>query len=227
MAQCSLGGVWWARIRWPSYSKTLVAILACLATWGLLLTLLDESRQEAMRAAGWAASFALQAVLTALMATLIELGVNYKAAVPSGRFSLLFLFLWTTVVALLLGGGRWLSAWLGWTQENFFAWNYFRQLQALAIANSFLAVAVDLSLRLSAFWVARAAAYVFTLLISTAGIAVGMYALFGNDIGLPLVELIWLIGVEGLFLAATLVPLALARDSTSGASALEADKSSE
>src|SRR5262245_61686527 len=53
MAHCSLNGIWWARVTWPSYAKTLAAALSWLAIWVLLLAILPESRRDAMRAAGW------------------------------------------------------------------------------------------------------------------------------------------------------------------------------
>src|SRR5438105_13001458 len=36
MAQCSLGGIWWARTRWPSHMKTFVVALASAGIWALL-----------------------------------------------------------------------------------------------------------------------------------------------------------------------------------------------
>ncbi|MBW8884070.1 MAG: hypothetical protein JF612_04675 [Planctomycetia bacterium] len=106
MAQCSLGGIWWARSRWPLYLKTAVAVVACGAVWAMLLAVLDESRGTPDRAAGWAAAFALQFVMTALLAGALEWVVDFRNGQYRRRFSIMTLLLWTTVVACVLAGGR-------------------------------------------------------------------------------------------------------------------------
>src|SRR5262245_29080058 len=67
MAQCSLGAIWWARSDWPMYLKTVVVAVACAVFWGMLLAVLDETRGQPDRAAGWAGGLATQFVLTALL----------------------------------------------------------------------------------------------------------------------------------------------------------------
>ena len=78
----------------------------------------------------------------ALGLELLEVRAN---VFPSGRhqrrFTIMTLLLWTTVVASILAGGRWLATGFGWTPTNFFAWEYFRHLQMLAVMNATVAAA--------------------------------------------------------------------------------------
>jgi hypothetical protein len=153
---------------------------------------------------------ATQALLTALMAALLELTIDPEAAARGTRFSILFLFLWTAVVAAILGGGRWLAARFGWTLENFFTWQYFLQLQVVGIANAALAIGLLASLRFPQDWPMRAIASAGALLIATAGTTIAMNVLFAKDVGAEPADLVWLMMLQGLFLLATLVPLELA-----------------
>src|SRR5690242_807922 len=98
MAYCSLCGHWWARIGWSLKIKTSAALLAALAAWGVLLTILDTSLEQADRAAGWAASFATQFFLAALLSAVLELGVQRRGIPWRHRFTILTIFVWTTMV---------------------------------------------------------------------------------------------------------------------------------
>jgi hypothetical protein len=211
LAHCSLGGIWWARTKWPMHAKTLAAVLACLAIFGMLLAILPEGRSQADHAAGWAASFATQFVLTSLMAAALELAVQYRQITARHRFTILSLLIWTTLVGSFLAGGRWLVTRFGWTAENFFAWEYFQQLQVLGAANAALAIAILAGVRLTPNWYTRSTACAATLLVA-APLTVGcMWTLFGSRVGVSLSELAWLITAEGLFLIVTLVPLEMTR----------------
>jgi hypothetical protein len=211
MAHCSLSGIWWARIRWPSHAKTLAMVLSCVALWGLLLLVLSESRSVAGRAAGWAASLAAQCALAAVLSAMLELAVDRRAFWSGTRFSILFLLIWTSVVAVILGAGRVLATRIGWTPQNFFSWHYFWQLQMLAAANAIFAVAILASLRIPPSWFARSAACAAALVLMPAGTSVAMRLLFQNRVGVSMVELLWLSAIQGLFVAVTLVPLEIGR----------------
>src|SRR5262245_2705763 len=115
MAQCSLGGIWWARTRWPLHLKTLVAIVGFSGVWGMLLAVLDESRGQPHRAAGWAAAFATQFVVTSLLAAGIELWIGFRRIGQKHQYTILSLLLWMTLTGCLLAFGRWIAARFEWT----------------------------------------------------------------------------------------------------------------
>jgi hypothetical protein len=213
MAHCSLSGIWWSRMRWPSHAKSLAAALSCFALWGLLLLILDESRGDAARAAGWAASLAAQCILAAVLSAMLELAVARRPFWSGTRFSILFLLLWTSVVAVVLGAGRVLATRFGWTPDNFFSWHYFWQLQTLAAANAIFAVVILASLRISSSWFGRSAACAAALIVMPAATVLAMRLLFENRVGVSIIELLWLSAIQGLFVAVTLVPLEIGRQS--------------
>jgi len=214
MAHCSLGGIWWARTSWPSHVKTLVAVLVCVAAWGMLLAVLPEGRSQADHAAGWAASFGTQFVLTSLLAAVIEIAIHFRRGTNQHRYTILTLLIWMAVVGCVLGGGRWLAILFGWTADNFFAWQYFQQLQVMAFLNSALAIATLACVRLPSNWPLRCAAFTVTLVAAVPLLVTAMWGVFGNRAGVSLNELAWLMTTEGLFLVVTLVPLEMAREHT-------------
>src|SRR5205807_7135003 len=152
MAQCSLGGIWWARTRWPAHAKTFVAIATCFGVWILLLTVLKEGRGDPARAAGWSACLVIQATLAGTMSLLVELLIDYGAARPRSQLSIGFLLVWTSVVAIVLGNARWWARRAGWTLENFFTWDYFWQVQTFGVGNAALAVALLACTRAALTW---------------------------------------------------------------------------
>jgi len=204
MAQCSLGGIWWAHSRWPLYLKTAVGVVACAAVWVLLLAVLDESRGKPDRAAGWAAAFALQFVLSALLAGALEWAIDFRHGRHQRRFSIMTLLLWTTVIGCILAGGRWLAAIFDWTPTNFFSWEYFRHLQVMAMLNAVLAACVFASVRLTTGWYGRCAACGSLLASITPSTILIMWGLFGRNLGASLADLALLSLVHAAFLSLTL-----------------------
>jgi hypothetical protein len=212
MAHCSLGGIWWARTRWPSHVKTLLAVLVCAAAWGMLLVVLPEGRSQADHAAGWAASFGTQFVLTSLLAAAIEIAIRFRRDSNQHRFTILTLLIWMAVVGCVLGGGRSIAGLFGWTANNFFAWQYFQQLQAMAFLNAALAIATLACVRFTSTWRTRCAACIIALVVAVPLLVTAMWGMFGNRAGVSFNELAWLMTTEGLFLAVTLLPLEMARE---------------
>jgi hypothetical protein len=204
MAQCSLGGVWWARNRWPLYLKTGVGVIACGAVWLLLLAVLDESRGKPDRAAGWAAAFASQFVLTALLAGGIQWAIDFRQGQHQRQFTIMSLLLWTTVVACLLAGGRWLAVGFGWTPTNFFSWTYFRHLQVMAVMNATLAVCIFAAIRLTNDWYGRCVSCASLLLSIVPATILMMWGLFGHNVGASFADLTLLTIVHAAFLSLTL-----------------------
>jgi hypothetical protein len=207
MAYCSLCGHWWARTDWPLKVKTPAALLAALAAWGVLLTVLDASLEQADRAAGWATSFATQFFLAAIFSAALELAIQRRGISWRRRFTILTLFVWTTMVACFLGGGRWLVNRFGWNAETFFAWNYFEQLQVVGCANAALAAAIFGCVRLTTHWPARCASCLAVLVLAPACTVGLMAMIFGSNIGSSAGDLLWLTAAQGVFLTATLLPL--------------------
>jgi hypothetical protein len=204
MAQCSLGGIWWARSRGPLYLKTALGVVACAATWAMLLAVLDESRGKPDRAAGWAAAFAIQFVVTAMAAGAIEWLIAFHQGRHQRRFTIMTLLLWTTIIACILAGGRWLAAGFGWTPTNFFSWDYFRHLQTMALMNAALAVCIFACVRLTTGWYGRCAACA-SLFLSITPLKIGMmWGLFGQNLGASLADIALLSLVHAAFLTLTL-----------------------
>ncbi len=212
MAHCSLGAVWWARTLWPSYAKTLVGALATALVWVLLVGILETTSFAQSAAAGWAASLATQAVLAALGATVVELVRQPPAAAGQYRFTILFLLLWTAVVAVLLGAGRTLAEAFGWKLSDVLKWEYLYQLQAIGVANAMLAVSLLAALRLRREPGVRALVAVFALVFAALATPALLRICFA-DVGAAFADIVWLLLAEGLFVLATLGPLEAARRS--------------
>jgi len=214
MSQCSMISIWWGSSRWPSLVKSLLAVPAWVVTWALLIALLPHTEVRSAAAAGWAACFAIQALLTAFMVVVGQWWLRWRRGEPLGRFSLLFLFLWTSLIAVLLGAGKAAAAKLGWTEEVF-NWEFFRQLRLLGEINASLAIALIGFMAVSkSIWFKLVAGVAQIILISIATPIV-MWWKFTN-VGASWLELSWLIAAQGVFLFATLVPLEIARDTTEG-----------
>jgi hypothetical protein len=212
LAYCSLGAIWWARSAWPTHLKTLIAVLLCTCLWALLVGRLDTVRVQPIAAACWAASIGTQVVLTGLVALMLESVVRRQPRAALTQFSILCLFAWTTLVAALLGGGRWLAQRWGWTIADMLDWQFWQQLQCVGLGNALLAIGLLFSVRLPHTWRGRAAACLLTICLVSAGAPLVMIGVFGTSSGPMLAELIWLWGLEGLFLVAALVPLEICRE---------------
>jgi len=219
-AQCSLGAVWWVRSQWPSYARTLAAVLAFGLLFGLLLLVLEQTRRAGDRAAGWIFSLGLQTLLVAVGVLLVQLVSRRTERAGNQRYTILTLLLWMAVVGIILASGRWLAALFGWTPANFFTWVYFAQVMTLGIAQALVAVAIVAALDLPLPWVARGLAASGSLVAGTVVAALGMYLIFevlsSSRLGASVVDIAWLIGMQGLFVLVTLLPLAIAADEGQG-----------
>jgi hypothetical protein len=204
MAQCSLGAIWWALARWPSHVKTLVAVAFCGITWALLVGLLETAPFE-IESAAWACSLGIQAVLTALAMLVVDLVHRPERAGDNHRFSILFLLIWTAVIAILLGAGRWLSERLGWTGA-IVEWQFFWQVQTIGVVNAALAVGLFVSLALLQSKRAKLVGCAVVTLAAVFGAPLLMHLLFTN-VGVDLVDIAWLLTGEAMFFLATLGPL--------------------
>jgi hypothetical protein len=206
MAHCSLGALWWARAKWPSYAKTLAAALATALIWVLLLGVLNTADLSESAAVAWAASLTIQAVLAGLGAAALGLLRAPRAEAAQTRFTIMFLLLWTAVVAVLLGAGRALSEAFGWKMADVLAWEYLYQLQTIGVANAVLAVGLLAALQFSSSWSVRLLLALAALLLVAVATPIAMMLIFRNA-GASVADLVWLPLAEGLFVLATLVPL--------------------
>jgi len=216
MAHCSLVAVWWARGNWPSHAKTLVAVLCGAGLWTLLLRLLDGARTDPAPAAAWAAGLSTQLVLTAIAASLLEAAANRKRRAAGQRFSILFLLIWTSVVAVLLGAGRRLAEAYGWTGGSAVDWEFARQLQCVSVANALLAASLMASARLLGTWRSRGIACGAIVCVTALVMPLVMFAMFGVPGQPTYVDMLWLWGGEAIFLVAALVSLEIGNGTSAG-----------
>ena len=209
LAHCSLGAIWWARSSWPSYAKTLVAVLAAALLWLLLVGVLEATNLNEIDAAGWAAALATQLLLAGLGAAALELALR-PADFSASRFTILFLMLWTAVVAVLLGAGRAVAQALDWKLADLWNWEWLYQLQTLAVGGAVLADGLLTALRVPRDWRVRAFASFACLFVVALATPTAMFLIFKN-VGASFADVFWLIFCQGLFLLATLVPLEAAQ----------------
>ncbi|HZN33630.1 MAG TPA: hypothetical protein VFB80_07415 [Pirellulaceae bacterium] len=212
MAHCSLGAIWWARSNWPSYAKTLVAVLATAALWALLIGVLESTDLAETAAAAWAASLATQVVLVGLGAALLELLVAPPGVAERSRFTILILLLWTAVVGVLLGAGRRLAQALGWNLADVLRWQWFYQLQMIGVSNAALAVSLLVAVRLRREWTVRLLVAGLALFFVGLVPPLAMTAMFKGNLGASFADVAWLLLVQGLFVLATLAPLEAAKE---------------
>lgn len=210
-AWCSLGAIWWARSRWPSHVKTLLTAGVCAATWAALIGILDATDFTSDRAAGWGASLVTQAVAIGLGTALIALLRGRDADAQDHRFTILFLLIWTAVVAVLLGAARVLAESFGWTLAVF-RWEYFVQLQVIALFNALLAISLWAAIHARRTWRSRLLMSLSITLSMMLVVNVLMRMAFGSNVGADVVDICWLYGGQALFLVATLAPLARGTD---------------
>jgi hypothetical protein len=211
MAHCSLGAIWWARTRLSPNIKTLLAVALCGGLWLLLINLLQSTQESGLVSSAWAASVAAQVLITALAAMALDLWLDYRAAAARSRFSVSFLLIGTSIVAVALGG---ISAWgerQGWRIADVSRWQFFSQLQCVAICNAALAFTLFAGVRWAIDWRARAPLMLAATIVVAALATAVMDSIFGENVGAEKVAMVWLFTAEGLFLTTTLLPWEIAR----------------
>lgn len=217
LSQGSLVAVWAALSPMRSYVRFPAALLALAWTWFLTVEVLTAYEATGEESAGWAAMFATQALAILILATVGRLVCQRIERRRSGgsegdfrpvQFSLAFLLLWTTILAVVLGLGRTVLAALGWTAEVV-KWQYFFFCPVLGACNAAFALIVLASLVGRNWLVAR-------VLLATILVAVLGYAewhlfmlLFGDTGGVKEEEFLMLAAFEAAYLYATLLPLRL------------------
>ena len=206
LAHCSAGGRWWARSAWPAHVKTLLAVVWCAGLWLVLTGCLKTIALAPLAAAAWATSIGLQVIVTAAASAGAGKGIGRSAG---GRE----LSLHHHVLADLddAGGGaaengRHWAVPGGWTIAGMLDWQFWRQVQAAGLINALLAIGVLASVRLPRTWHSQAATCLATIYFVSMTGPIVMWLAFGAVRGHQLVELVWLWGGQGLFLAITFVP---------------------
>ena len=214
-AWSSLIAIWWVRSQWTSHVKTLIAAVTCFLIWGVLVLGGERTDFASARGAGWLASLMTQFVGTAVGALLIGVVRRDAGALRVHRFSIMYLVIWTFVIAVLLGASRWLVESFGWTWEVL-QWQFFPHLVVVGAFGAGQAVGMWAVLQSPWKWRARSVALAILPLATMAGASAVFFACFRHA-GADLLEICRQFGLQALFLAATLVPLKLSADHCCGA----------
>ena len=209
-AWSSLIAIWWVQSRWTSHVKTLIAALTCLLIWGVLVLGGERTDFASVRGAGWLASLMTQFLGTALGALLVGFVRRDRGAFPIHRFSIMYLVIWTFVIAVLLGASRWLVESFGWTWE-ILQWQYFPHLVVVGAFGALQAVGMWAVLQSPWKWRTRSVVLGILPLATMAGASAVFFACFQHA-GADLLEICRQFGLQALFLAATLAPLKLSAD---------------
>ncbi len=205
LAQCSACAIWWARSTCPPHAKATAVALACGFLWLVLVNLLESTRGSGVAALAWAVCIAVQVVLTGFGVTGLELLINYRCAAGRSRCSLQYLFVWTTLLAIVLGGAGAIANKFGFQLADVPNWEFFAQLQAVAVASALVASAVYTSVRLPQTRLFRGLTSAATIAAGAFIVPVCLQAIFGETIGVQPADLVWLFAGQSLFLLATVV----------------------
>jgi hypothetical protein len=200
LAHCSLAAIWLVRSHWSMNKKSIAVVVAIGCLWLLLVQFLQTTRESGQAALAWAAAIASQVVLTALTVTVFELSIDYQRAAARSRFSLQCLLMWTTLFAILLGLAAAAAAKSGFQLAEVKSWEFFSQLQCVAVASATLAAAVYTGIRLSKTRLLRGLACAVVALTGAILAPVCLLAIFGDKAGAPFIDLVWLFGANVLFL---------------------------
>jgi hypothetical protein len=206
LAMSSLIALWWSCSRLPSYSRTLISATICVLCWALLIGLLPNVDLSSPIAACWGLSLLTQVALTAFGATLVQRVTAPAERHAPSRFSLAFLFLWTAVVAAMLGGGRWIASFAGWTTADILGWEYLLQLEVLAASSAVLSTALFAAVRLRVAGLMKALICLALTLAIPAAVPWIMASAVGS-VGATHTAVFVLLGVQGLIVLAALLPL--------------------
>jgi hypothetical protein len=209
-AWCSLSAIWWVTSRWTSHVKTLHAVLACFVIWCVLVLEGERTDFASARGAGWLASLMTQFLGTAVGALLVGFIRRDPSAILLHRFSIMYLAIWTFVIAVLLGTGRWLVESLGWTWE-IVQWRFFPHLLVVGAIGALQAVGFWGVLQSSWKWRTQSIVLSIISLATMAG-AIAIFFVGFRDAGADVVEICRQFGLQAVFMLATLVPLKLSAD---------------
>jgi hypothetical protein len=176
----------------------------------LLCLLLQTARDSGVAALSWAVCIVVQVVLTGLAATILELSLSYNRAAARSRFNLQYLFIWTTLLATALGGAGIVVSRFGFKLADVADWEFFTQLQTVAVIGAGLATAVYVSVRWPRLRSSRGLACAVVITAGTILAPILLSAVFGDKVGAPWADLVWLFGGQCLFLLTTLISFQVA-----------------
>jgi len=200
LAHCSLAAIWWVRSSWSANSKSIAAAVAVGCLWLLLVQILQTTRESGQATLAWSAAIASQVALTALAVMIFELSIDYQRAAARSRFSLQCLLLWTTLFAILLGLAGAAAAKSGFQLADVRSWEFFSQLQGVAVGSATLAAVVYASIRLSKTWFLRGLACTVLTIAGAVLAPLCLLAIFDDKVGATCTDLVWLFGANVLFL---------------------------
>jgi hypothetical protein len=141
----------------------------------------------------------------------IEFFVDSHAAAARSRFRISFVLVWTTVLAVLLGGVSQWGSQSGWRVADVTQWGFFFQLVAVGTTGAILAGAVYGGLRVPRHRLMRSLGCLIPVAL-TAAASPRVFALLFADVGAMPADMVWLFGCQGLFLIVSLVPLQALRE---------------
>ena len=226
LAHCSVMAIWWARSALSPGIRTFVTAFVCGVLWLFLIRLLYSASLNDPSSATWAGSLLVQVAVVACAVTITELAMNYPAAAARNRFSVRFLFTCTTVTAVFLAIAGTLAGGYGWKLADVPDWKFFRQVQTAGLLNGLQAIAIYLSVRMPITWTSRAMVCMAVVPATTIAASAVLIAIFQDEVGALIPEVVWLFAAQGLFLVATLLPLewaSLRQPEHSNASKLHVD----
>ena len=203
MAWCSLAAIWWVHAPWPSHFRTLAVILLSVIAWAVHLGV-RRAPFGSDESAAWAASVLTQIIVT-ILAMLALQRIRGTGIDRPRQFSILYLLIWTTVVALLLGAGRLAAIELDWTTAVF-RWRFFFQIQVAGVMSALLAVCVWTSFQSGRTLKTKLLACGISAL-SLMLVANLLFSAIFRDVGATALGIGWLYGSQMSFILAILLPL--------------------
>ncbi len=212
--QGSLIAIWGALSRLPSYVRFLVGLGALAAAWFSAAMILDASATKP-EGAGWAVMFVTQAALVVAVIQAVRFARwirerRRNAESVDGRayqYGVGTLLVWTTVAAVVLATLKWAWTSLGWSVE-IVRWQYFFFCPLIGVFNAACALAVLWSLLGRRWWlIARIIGGIIVVGSLGALLPAALAAIFGETGGVDLVTALIMIGSQGFWLYATLLPL--------------------
>jgi hypothetical protein len=215
-AWCSLTAMRWMQSNWSSPLKTLHAALALIAIWAILVMSGERTEFGSIRGAGWLASLLIQFLLTGAGVWFLTLATGRQSFLAGGRFTIMFLVLWTLVIGVILGASRRIIENFGWSWDALLRWQYFPHLIVVGTIGASQAIAIWAAIQSRWSWKARLAACGAIALATMIGANLVLVVAF-RDAGAETLEICRQFGLQAQYLLVTLIPLQLAAEAAPSA----------
>ena len=211
MSQNSLAALWASTSRIASYWLFTAAALGMLCTWFVAIAITPGIAIYGQESAGWAAGYATQSALVVMVVVVAKLAAwriraRRKTADdrPRLQYSILFLLVWTALVALTLGLVQTACERLGWS----ISWEHFLVMPVLGAYSAVYGLVIFFSLAGRAGGlVGRMVAAATVVMILGWSEPYVLELLLNNAGGLTVRYALLLAGSQTVYLYATLLPL--------------------